>query len=167
MKFEEYFIMQLLRMPLFEVFLPIIQSNSIHNWTANDFWKQMKLSKKERHRFNRQRMYRILRKLVEFGFLEKNINKQHPQFSVFRETIKLNEIRMLNKEESDVSKIKLEEVKVSSEIIFLEKQVEKYRKLELNFPNIKNKIANARAKCSSQLIELRAYQSALKSVIAS
>ena len=64
-------------------------------------------------------------------------------------------------------KIKLEEVKVSSEIIFLEKQVEKYRKLELNFPNIKNKIANARAKYSSQLIELRAYQSALKSVIAS
>ena len=66
-----------------------------------------------------------------------------------------------------LNKIKLEEVKVSSEIIFLEKQVEKYRKLELNFPNIKNKIANARAKYSSQLIELRAYQSALKSVIAS
>ncbi len=124
--------MQILRMPLFEVFLPIIQSNSIHNWTANDFWKRMKLSKKERHRFNRQRMYRILRKLVEFGFLEKDINKQNPQFSVFKETIKINEIRILNKEESDVSKIKLEEVKVSSEIIFLEKQVEEYRKLEVN-----------------------------------
>ncbi|WP_228740335.1 hypothetical protein [Acinetobacter lwoffii] len=68
----------------------------------------MKLSKKERHRFNRQRMYRILRKLVEFGFLEKDINKQNPQFSVFKETIKINEIRILNKEESDVSKIKLE-----------------------------------------------------------
>ncbi|MEQ1176221.1 hypothetical protein ABLU22_15035 [Acinetobacter lwoffii] len=92
----------------------------------------MKLSKKERHRFNRQRMYRILRKLVEFGFLEKDINKQNPQFSVFKETIKINEIRILNKEESDVSKIKLEEVKVSSEIIFLEKQVEEYRKLEVN-----------------------------------
>ena len=159
--------MQLLKMPLFEVLLPVIESNSIHNWTANDFWKQMKLTRKERHRFNRQRMYRILRKLVEFGFLEKDINKQHPQFSIFRETIKLNEIRILNKEESDVSKIKLEEVKVSSEIIFLEKQVEKYRKLELSFPNIKNKIFDAKEKCSSQLIELRAYQSALKSVITS
>ena len=69
--------MQLLKMPLFEVLLPVIESNSIHNWTANDFWKQMKLTKKERHRFNRQRMYRILRKLVEFGFLDKELNQQH------------------------------------------------------------------------------------------
>lgn len=159
--------MQLLRMPLFEIFLPIIESNSIHNWTANDFWKRMKLTKKERHRFNRQRMYRILRKLVEFGFLEKGVNQQHPRFSLFKETPKINEIRFLNEEESDASKIKLEEVKVSSEIMFLEKQIEKYRKLELSFPNIQNKIFDAKEKCSSQLIELRAYQSALKSVIAS
>lgn len=154
-------------MPLFEVLLPVIESNSIHNWTANDFWKQMKLTRKERHRFNRQRMYRILRKLVEFGFLEKELNQQYPRFSLFKETPKINEIRFLNEEESDVSKIKLEEVKVSSEIMFLEKQVEKYRKLELSFPNIKNKIFDAKEKCSSQLIELRAYQSALKSVITS
>ena len=55
--------MQFLKMPLFEVFLPIIKSNSIQNWSTNDFWQGMKLSKKERNRFNRQRMYRILRKL--------------------------------------------------------------------------------------------------------
>ncbi|QIO04669.1 hypothetical protein [Acinetobacter shaoyimingii] len=159
--------MQLLKMPLFEVLLPVIESNSIHDWTANDFWKQMKLSKKERHRFNRQRMYRILRKLVELGFLEKELNQHHPRFSLFKETPKINEIRFLNKEESDVSKIKLEEAKVSSEIIFLEKQVEKYRKLELSFPNISNKIYDAKTVCSSQLLELKAYRSALQSVIAS
>lgn len=51
--------------------------------------------------------------------------------------------------------------------MFLEKQVEKYRKLELSFPNIKNKIFEAKEKCFSQLIELRAYQCALKSVISS
>ena len=157
--------MQLLRMPLFEIFLRIIQSNAIHNWTANDFWKHMKLSKKERHRFNRQRMYRILRKLVELGFLEKDINEHNPKFSLFRETSKINEIRTLREEESDVSKIKLEEAKISSEILFLEKQAEKYRKLELSFPNIQIRIAQAKEKCLSQLIELRAYHSALKSII--
>ena len=159
--------MQLIKMPLFEVLLPVIESNSINDWTANDFWKQMKLTKKERHRFNRQRMYRILRKLVEFGFLNKELNQQHPRFSLFKETPKINEIRFLNKEESDVSKIKLEEAKVSSEIMFLEKQVEKYRKLELNFPNISNKICDAKKLCLSQLLELKAYRSALQSVIAS
>ena len=56
----------------------------------------MKLTKKERHRFNRQRMYRILRKLVEFGFLDKELNQQHPRFSLFNETPKINEIRFLN-----------------------------------------------------------------------
>ncbi|MDQ8940476.1 hypothetical protein [Acinetobacter baumannii] len=76
-------------------------------------------------------------------------------------------IYILNKEESDVSKIKLEEVKVSSEIMFLEKQVEKYRKLELSFPSISNKISDAKTVCSSQLLELKAYRSALQSVIAS
>ena len=88
--------MQLIKMPLFEIILPVIESNSIHNWTANDFWKQMKLTKKERHRFNRQRMYRILRKLVEFGFLDKELNQYNPRFSLFKETPKINEIRFLN-----------------------------------------------------------------------
>ena len=80
-------------MPLFELFLPVIQSNSIQNWTANDFWKQMKLTKKERHRFNRQRMYRILRKLVEFGFLEKELNLNYPRLSIFKETPKIVSVR--------------------------------------------------------------------------
>ncbi|MNG48124.1 hypothetical protein D3C78_28960 [compost metagenome] len=159
--------MQFLKMPLFEVFLPVIKSNSIQNWSTNDFWQGMKLSKKERNHFNRQCMYRILRKLVEFGFLHKEINEYNPRLSLFTETNKINEIKYLNSKEADVSKIKIEETKVSSEILFLEKQVEKYRKLELSFPNIKNKIFDAKEKCSSQLIELRAYQSALKSVIAS
>ena len=97
----------------------------------------------------------------------KEINEHNPRLSLFNETTKINEIKYLNNEESDVSKIKIEETKVSSEILFLEKQADKYRKLELNFPHIRNKIFDAKEKCLSQLIELRAYQSALKSVIAS
>lgn len=159
--------MQFLKMPLFELFLPILQSNSIQNWTATDFWEHLRLSKKERNRFNRQRMYRILRKLVEFGFLRKDINILNPRFSLFHETSKLNEFRSLDKEKSEKSKMKLEEIKISSEILFLEKQTEKYEKLELGFPNMKNKIFHAKEKCLSHIIELRAYQSALKSVIAS
>jgi DNA-binding PadR family transcriptional regulator len=156
--------MQLFKMPLFELFLPIIQSNSIHNWTANDFWKQMKLTKKERHRFNRQRMYRILRKLVEFGFLEKNVVKSNSRLSRFNETSKLNEFRVLEGESTAVTKMKLEEKKLNSEIIFLKKQIEKYLELEMTFPSMKNKIFHAKENCLSQLIEMQAYQSALKSV---
>ena len=159
--------MQFLKMPLFEVFLPVIKSNSIQNWSTNDFWQGMKLSKKERNRFNRQRMYRLLRKLVEFGFLEKKINQLNPRFSRFNETGKLNEFRNLDKCKIDLSQIKSEETRINSEIIFLEKQAEKYQKMALDFPSIKQKISNEKDKCSSKIIELKAYQCALKSVIAS
>ena len=158
--------MQLLKMPLFEIFLPIIQSNKIQNWTAKDFWKLMKFSKKDRNRFNRQRMYRILRKLVEFGFLVKKVDDQNYRFSIFSETAKLNEIRNLDEKTYEASKMKLEELKLNSEILFLEKQAEKYVKLEQVFPNMKNQICHAKETCLSQLIEIKAYQSALKSVTA-
>lgn len=154
-------------MPLFELFLPIIQNNSIQNWTSSDFWEHMKLSKKERTRFNRQRMYRILRKLVEFGFLKKEINQSNPKFSRFKETDKLNEFKNLDKSKLDLYNMRSEEKKIDSEIVFLEKQTEKYQKLEHDFPNVKHKISNEKEKCSSKLIELKAYQCALKSVIAS
>ncbi len=84
----------------------------------------MKLTKKERHRFNRQRMYRILRKLVEFGFLEKNVVKSNSRLSRFNETSKLNEFRVLEGESTAVTKMKLEEKKLNSEIIFLKKQID-------------------------------------------
>ncbi len=43
---------------MFEIFPPLFNSKKIEQWTANEFWKHLKLSKKERNRFNRQRMYR-------------------------------------------------------------------------------------------------------------
>jgi len=44
--------MQFIQMPLFDVFLPIIQENTIKNWTSNDFWLKIRLSEKDRNRFN-------------------------------------------------------------------------------------------------------------------
>ncbi|WP_081405750.1 hypothetical protein [Acinetobacter sp. TTH0-4] len=111
-------------------------------------------------------MYRILRKLVEFGFLIKNVDNQNNRFSIFCETIKLNELRNLDEKTYETSKMKLEELKLNSEILFLEKQSEKYAKLEQAFPSMKNKISHAKETCLSQLIEIKAYQSALKSVTA-
>lgn len=60
--------MSISNMPMFELFPPLFKSQKIEQWTASEFWKHLKLSKKERNRVNRQRMYRILRKLVEDGF---------------------------------------------------------------------------------------------------
>ncbi len=78
---------------MFEIFPPLFNSKKIEQWTANEFWKHLKLSKKERNRFNRQRMYRLLRKLVEDGYLTKETNLVNPRFSTFSETNKLDQLR--------------------------------------------------------------------------
>ncbi len=157
--------MQFIQMPLFDVFLPIIQENTIKNWTSNDFWLKIRLSEKDRNRFNRQRMYRILRKLVESGFLEKKINYSNHKFSRFNETEKTINLKNLEKSNTDFSNIVLEESKIYEEISFLEKQTEKYFQLEKNFPSLSRKISYEKSKCLSKITELKAYRSALRSVI--
>lgn len=157
--------MQFSQMPLFDVFLPVIQENTVANWTSNDFWKKIKLSKMERNRFNRQRMYRILRKLVEFGFLAKQINHSNHRFSRFHETKKTAELKLLDKSKAEITNMQLEEIKISTEISFLEIQTEKYLQLEKNYPYLSNQISFEKDKCLNMLLELKAYRCALKSVI--
>ena len=157
--------MHLSQMPLFDVFLPVIQENTIKRWSSNDFWLQIKLSEKERNRFNRQRMYRILRKLVELGFLEKKVNYSNHRFSRFYETEKTIELKHFSKSKIDLSNMVLEENKIHDEINFLEKQTEQYFHLEKNFPSLSHQILDEKNKCLSKMIELKAYRSALKSVI--
>ena len=111
--------MQFIQMPLFDVFLPIIQENTIKNWTSNDFWLKIRLSEKDRNRFNRQRMYRILRKLVESGFLEKKINYSNHKFSHFNEIEKTLKIKHLIKFNTDFSNMILEENIIYEQITFL------------------------------------------------
>lgn len=157
--------MYLFEMPLSDLFLPIIQENTIQNWTANNFWKKLELSKNERNSTNRQRMYRILIKLVEFGLLEKKVNSSNYRFSRFSETQKMVEFRSLDKSKIDISKMQLEEKKINLEINFLEKQNEKYLEMEKNFPNLQHIIFDEKEKCLNKILELKAYKSALKSVI--
>ena len=157
--------MQFIQMPLFDAFLPIIQENTIKDWTSNDFWLKIRLPAKNRNRFNRQRMYRILRKLVEFGFLEKQVNHSNHKFSRFNETEKTIELKCFGKPKNDFSDMVLEENKINEEITFLEKQTEKYFQLEKNFPSLSYQISYEKDKCLGKILELKAYRSALKSVI--
>lgn len=59
----------------------------------------------------------------------------------------------------------LEENIIYEEITFLEKQTEKYFQLEKNFPTLSHKISYEKSKCLNNIIELKAYRSALRSVI--
>ena len=113
--------MSLSNMPMFELFPPLFKSKKIEKWTANEFWKHLKLSKKERNRFNQQRMYRLLRKLVEDGFLTKETNLVNPRFSTFSETNKLDQLRELNSSSRDLMQMKNSQKETRDSIALLEK----------------------------------------------
>lgn len=115
--------MSISNMPMFELFPPLFTSKKIEKWTANEFWKYLKLSKKERNRFNRQRMYRLLRKL-EDGFLTKETNLVNPRFSTFSETGKIYQLREITGESLDFIEMSHAKEETQKKISILEKQLE-------------------------------------------
>jgi DNA-binding PadR family transcriptional regulator len=159
--------MSISNMPMFELFPPLFKSKKIEQWTANEFWKHLKLSKKERNRFNRQRMYRLLRKLVEDGFLTKETNLVNPRFSTFSETSKLDQLREITDISLDFIEMSHSKEETQKEITILEKQLRIFALLEKKFPNSVNRIHAQKNVCYEQLIELRAYITVLESVMTS
>ena len=152
---------------MFELFPPLFKSKKIEQWTANEFWKHLKLSKKERNRFNRQRMYRLLRKLVENGFLTKETNLVNPRFSTFSETNKLDQLREIKDLSLDFMEMKNSHEETKKAISMLEKQLQIFALLEKRFPNSVTQINAQKAICYEKLIDLRAYITALDSVLTS
>lgn len=152
---------------MFELFPPLFKSKKIEKWTANEFWKHLKLSKKERNRFNRQRMYRLLRKLVEDGYLTKETNLVNPRFSTFSETEKIDQLREITDISLDFIEMKNSHEETKKAMLMLEKQLQIFALLEKRFPNSVNRINTQKAICYEKLIDLRAYIAALNSVITS
>ncbi|WP_068910568.1 hypothetical protein [Acinetobacter sp. WCHAc010034] len=159
--------MSLSNMPMFELFPPLFKSKKIEQWTANEFWKHLKLSKKERNRFNQQRMYRLLRKLVEDGFLIKETNLVNPRFSTFSETSKLDQLRETTGVSLDFIKMRHYKEETQKKISMLEKQLESFFLLEKKFPNLAIRINTEKNKCFEELTNLNAYSTALNCILTS
>lgn len=159
--------MSISNMPMFELFPPLFNSKKIEQWTANEFWKHLKLSKKERNRFNRQRMYRLLRKLVEDGFLTKETNLVNPRLSTFSETNKLDQLREITGISLDFIQMRHSKEETQKKISMLEKQLESFSLLEKKFPNSAIRINVEKNKCIETLTDLNAYNTALNCILTS
>ena len=159
--------MSISNMPMFELFPPLFKTKKIEQWTANEFWKNLKLSKKERNRFNRQRMYRLLRKLVEDGFLIKETNLVNSRLSTFSETNKLDQLREITGVSLDFIEMRYSKDETQKKISMLEKQLNSFSLLEKKFPNSAIRINAEKSKCIKTLTDLNAYSAALNCVLTS
>ena len=159
--------MLLTTMPMFELFLPLFKNYKIEKWTASDFWRQLKISKKERNNCNRQRIYRLLRTLVAEGFLTKDIHPTNSCLSTFSETDKLNELRECAYSSIDFMQMKKIQEENEEAIVILEKKIQVFNQLKKQFPNSISHINIQKMKCLDKLINLRAYSSALDCILTS
>ena len=72
--------------PIFQSFLILLTQNQINGWTSNKIWNELNLSEEAKQQINQQQLYRLLRKLVQQGYLIKNIHLDNPRLSTFVET---------------------------------------------------------------------------------
>lgn len=151
-------------MPLFNMFLPIFQTKTIENWTANDFWKHIKLTKKERTRFNRQRMYRVLRKLVENGYLTKVIDPLNIRNSSFSETKNIELLRKIDNSMKENVAIKNKITNIEESIKKLSNKKEVLKMAEAEFPNLSHKINSLKDGLIIEINQLKLYKDILQTL---
>lgn len=156
--------MQLENMPFFEMFVPIIQTKTIESWTANDFWKQMKLVKKERNKFNRQRMYRVLRKLVENGYLTKTIDKSNQRFSKFSETKNIDFLRKSTNFIEENMAIENKISNINENIKILSNKRVALIKAMTDFPNLSHKAKLLKNELTTEIDNLEIYKDVLQTL---
>lgn len=151
-------------MPFFEMFVPIIQTKTIESWTANDFWKQMKLAKKERNKFNRQRMYRVLRKLVENGYLTKTIDKSNQRLSKFSETKNIDFLRKSTNFIEENIAIENKISNINENIKILSNKRVALIKAMTDLPNLSHKAKLLKNELTTEIDNLEIYKDVLQTL---
>lgn len=112
-------------------------------------------------------MYRLLRKLVEDGFLTKETNLVNPRLSTFSETNKLDQLREITGISLDFIQMRHSKEETQKKISMLEKQLESFSLLEKKFPNSAIRINVEKNKCIETLTDLNAYNTALNCILTS
>ena len=112
-------------------------------------------------------MYRLLRKLVEDGFLIKETNLVNSRLSTFSETNKLDQLREITGVSLDFIEMRCTKDETQKKISMLEKQLNSFSLLEKKFPNSAIRINSEKNKCIEELTDLNAYSTALDSILTS
>ena len=156
--------------PIFQSFLVLLSQSQIDGWTSNKIWKNLNLSKDEKHKINQQQLYRLLRKLVKQGHLIKNINSNNSRLSTFFETESMIEFRQKFSNQvsaSDLSKIIKKKEELTEKKKECENQLNASEQALYDFPNLKNEILFRRKELLTELSQTDAYALFLNRLISS
>lgn len=160
--------MQQIASPIFQSFLLLLSHNQIDGWTSNKIWKNLNLSKDEKQRINQQQLYRLLRKLVQQGYLIKNIHLDNPRLSTFFETESMYAFRKQFESHTaihDSEKLKLKTKELKEKQMIYENQIKASEQALIDFPELKTEILRRKNQLLHDIEKLKAYTDFLTSLI--
>ena len=160
--------MQQIASPIFQSFLVFLSRNQIDGWTSNKIWKNLNLSKDEKQRINQQQLYRLLRKLVQQGYLIKNIHLDNPRLSTFVETESMATFRKqfeLQTVKNDSGKLEFKTKKLKEKQKIYENQIKASEQALIDFPELRTDILKRKNQLLQDIEKLKAYTDFLTSLI--
>lgn len=154
--------------PILQSFLTLLTQNQIDGWTSNKIWNKLNLSEEEKQRINQQQLYRLLRKLVQQGYLIKNIHLDNRRLSTFVETKSMESFRKqfenhIVKPDSEKLELKTKELKHKQKIC--ENQIKASEQALEDFPELKSEILRKRKDLQKDVEQLEAYSSFINRLI--
>ena len=154
--------------PIFQYFLLLLSHNKIDGWTSNKIWNNLNLSKDEKQRINQQQLYRILRKLVQQGYLIKNIHLDNPRLSIFVESESMNTFRNqfeIQNVKVDFEKLRFKTKELKEKQKICENLIKASEQAFIDFPELKVDIFKRKKQLIQDVEKLKAYTDFLTSLI--
>ncbi|TCB54401.1 hypothetical protein [Acinetobacter terrestris] len=154
--------------PIFQSFLILLTQNQIDGWTSNKIWNKLNLSEEEKQRINQQQLYRLLRKLVQQGYLIKNIHLDNPRLSTFVETKIMATFRKqleIQNVKNDSEKLGFKTKQLKEKQKIYENQIKASEQALIDFPELKTDILKRKNQLLQDIEKLKAYNDFLLSLI--
>ena len=154
--------------PIFQSFLVLLYQNQIDGWTANKIWNELNLSEDEKQRINQQQLYRLLRKLVQQGYLIKNIHLDNPRLSTFAETKSMATFRKqfeIQTIKHDFGKLEFKTKQLKEKQKIYENQIKASEQAMIDFPELKTEILRRKNQLLQDIEKMKAYNDFLTSLI--
>ena len=159
--------MKISKRPLFKELCKIIEENHIHSWKMCDFWNRVKLLDIENNNVNYQSLYRLLQYLVQENFLESNYSESGYAYTIYDETLRMNDFRnnFCIEATSVTHKLQLKNKSYSEQLNFILEEINAYENLRTSFPELQLEIDALIQLKNDEIIKTQAQKQAIENLM--
>jgi predicted transcriptional regulator len=151
--------MKIQNLPMFREISRVFCSYKIESWQTKDFWDKVKLLKVVDSNVNYRSIKRLIRRLVEEGYLTIDVEKSRYRETTYTEVEKLHDLRsqFCVESTSTLHELNLKKEEFEKEINKLEEEIQALESLKEQFPDIQFKIEQLKQTkvCNCNFLKIR------------